>query len=217
MALQASHIRFALELKERMGVNDLKEYVSGSVYPDSRYVTGIDRRLAHPVFEEFEYGDSDFRKGWYTHLALDLAQGNIMEEILGMSFSEIAAGNSVWIAFSAAKMIQDMFDFEKVDFEAIKEGVLVTQIPNSEDTQKLKEHYELTVGMYASKKKLGIEDYEGLWLDMGIGEELWKKMREEFAKLQKDDEVRKKIEGTHDRILKELEDCELRDLVKRCI
>jgi hypothetical protein len=49
MALEATHIRFALDLKDTYGVNDVHAFVSGAVYPDSRYVMGIDRIATHPV------------------------------------------------------------------------------------------------------------------------------------------------------------------------
>lgn len=48
MALEASHIRFALDLKDKYSIQDVQKLVSGTVYPDSRYATKIDRQLTHP-------------------------------------------------------------------------------------------------------------------------------------------------------------------------
>lgn len=214
MALEISHIRFALDLKDQFGVKDLKEYISGSVYPDSRYATGIDRQLSHPKSYEFEYGDDDFKKGWYSHLALDLIQGNIFSEILGVPFSEIAADNDIWVDFSAAKVIQDMSDFEKIDVDSLEENVVVTRTPNREDPKELQKFYDLIVNMCHKKKKLSIDDYEKLWTDWNINHELWKKMQRKIIEFQYNEDVRKKIEGINDRILGELKTCKLEDLVR---
>ena len=47
MALPATHIRFAAALCERLGVADLPAFFSGTLYPDSRWLTGVDRQRTH--------------------------------------------------------------------------------------------------------------------------------------------------------------------------
>ena len=47
MAFTATHIKFALDFKDKYDIKDLSHYLSGAIYPDSRYVTGIDRNLTH--------------------------------------------------------------------------------------------------------------------------------------------------------------------------
>ncbi len=47
MSLEATHIRFALDLKDKYRVQAIEKYISGTTYPDSRYVTKIDRGLTH--------------------------------------------------------------------------------------------------------------------------------------------------------------------------
>jgi hypothetical protein len=214
MALELSHIRFALDLKEKMRVVDLKEYVSGSVYPDSRFVTGIDRKLSHPLSDDFEHGDSDFRKGWYTHLALDLIQGNIFTGILGIPFSSIETGNDTWVAFSAAKMIQDMNDFEKIDFDALKKDLVVVGLPNQESKKGVQNFYDLILGTYSKKDRMEVDDYRKFWMRLGNEEELCERLSKKCIELQGDKEIADKIRGVHDRILSELEEVELRDLVR---
>lgn len=41
MALEATHLRFALDLLPKLEVKDINDYLAGSIYPDSRYTTGI--------------------------------------------------------------------------------------------------------------------------------------------------------------------------------
>ena len=47
MALEATHMRFALDLKNKYQVRNIKKYIVGTIYPDSRYLSGIDRTLTH--------------------------------------------------------------------------------------------------------------------------------------------------------------------------
>ena len=47
MSLQITHIRFALDLHKELNITSLDQYISGTIYPDSRYMTGIDRSLTH--------------------------------------------------------------------------------------------------------------------------------------------------------------------------
>ena len=66
MALEATHIRFAFDLKDVYDVSDIDAFVSGSIYPDSRYVTGIDRLATHPEGylndPEFKYRLNNMRE-----------------------------------------------------------------------------------------------------------------------------------------------------------
>lgn len=41
MALEGTHIRFALDVGDKYNIKDLGKYISGTLYPDSRYITGI--------------------------------------------------------------------------------------------------------------------------------------------------------------------------------
>lgn len=68
MSLEATHIRFALDLKDEYKIKDIKKYISGTVYPDSRYITGIDRNLTHynDILKP-EFAKDDFKKGWQVH------------------------------------------------------------------------------------------------------------------------------------------------------
>ena len=47
MGLEATHIRFALDLKEDLDAKDLNKYLSGAIYPDSRHVTKLERKVTH--------------------------------------------------------------------------------------------------------------------------------------------------------------------------
>src|SRR5690242_13526073 len=119
MALEATHIRYALDVKDKYEVRDIEKYVSGAIYPDSRYITKIDRHLTHP--EDFMSWDvlelEDFRKGWYVHLLYDAIQGKVFR----IKFPEIVAtdilahGDEQWIKRTALKVLQDLDDVKNFD------------------------------------------------------------------------------------------------------
>ena len=84
MALEATHIRLAFDLKERYGVKDVKRYIAGTIYPDSRYVAHIDRMATYP--EDYLDWDlnrmDDFKKGWFVHLFADHVQYRVAKDLL---------------------------------------------------------------------------------------------------------------------------------------
>lgn len=41
MPLEATHIRFALDLLNKYKIKNIDQYIAGAVYPDSHYITGI--------------------------------------------------------------------------------------------------------------------------------------------------------------------------------
>ena len=47
MALAATHIRLAIDMAGRYPIKRFSEFISGTIYPDSRWLTGIDRDLTH--------------------------------------------------------------------------------------------------------------------------------------------------------------------------
>ena len=89
MALEATHIRYALDNKDRFDVSDETKYVSGTVYPDSRYPTGIARTLTHDdsQMQKNFWSNDDFRKGWAAHLLYDKIQQSVRVVSRGVYFS----------------------------------------------------------------------------------------------------------------------------------
>lgn len=88
MALEATHIRFAFDLKAIYGVQDIERYISGAIYPDSRYITGVDRLITHPEhYRDWDLKNiNDFQKGWFAHLLADDIQREIIKEFLPQVF-----------------------------------------------------------------------------------------------------------------------------------
>ncbi|MFH1835317.1 MAG: hypothetical protein ABH851_03910 [Methanobacteriota archaeon] len=62
MALELTHVLFARDLKDKLNVQNEAEYYAGTVYPDSRYTTGIQRDKTHvkAPLDPFVEGLDDF-------------------------------------------------------------------------------------------------------------------------------------------------------------
>jgi hypothetical protein len=105
MALPATHLRFAADLTDQLVVSDWSAHLSGTLYPDSRWVTGVDRHQTHDArFLDPAFATDDFSLGWHIHCVCDQIQGDIHAEILGDL--ESLTPDARWVRMSAAKIIQ---------------------------------------------------------------------------------------------------------------
>lgn len=105
MPLAATHINYALELKDSLNIKNLNEYLAGALYPDSRCITKIDRKLTHDnSFLNKKINKlSDFEKGWYTHLLCDNSF-NVFKDSL-LQTNEIS---NDWPSYTAFKILLDI-------------------------------------------------------------------------------------------------------------
>lgn len=182
MALKCTHIRFALDLKDKYHVVDLTKYISGTIYPDSRYITGIDRNLTHPndLIGDFLQSADDFKKGWAIHLICDRVQGQLHREKFHKLFDQVPVGqgSEAWVRHTALKILQDIDDFAKFNIEQYLPGLAYIENPNGEETSKLKRYNHIFQKMYGGKTAITIDDCCEMWLAFGIGKELVEKIQE---------------------------------------
>ena len=105
MALEVTHIRFALDILERYQVNSLREYLSGTIYPDSRYVTRIDRNLTHNKHILGQhFSQSDFTSGWQVHCICDEVQRDVHQKLFPDFHTY--GGSKKWIYLTALKLFE---------------------------------------------------------------------------------------------------------------
>ncbi len=181
MALEATHIRYALDVKNKYQVKDVQKYVSGAIYPDSRYITKIDRHLTHP--EDFLEWDilklDDFRKGWYAHLLYDKIQWKVTME----KFPEIFASNDTnqggerWVKHTALKILQDIDDVKKYTIKDYLPYLDYVENLCGEDLQKLKAYNNIFQRMYINPEQVDINSCYEMWKEFGIGDELADKVK----------------------------------------
>jgi len=190
MALEATHLRFALDIKDKYQVQDVRKYVSGAIYPDSRYITKIDRHLTHP--EDFMDWDvlklDDFRKGWFVHLLYDKIQWKVTMD----KFPEIFASNDTsqggerWVKHTALKILQDIDDVTKFDITKYLPDLDYVENLCGEDIQKLKAYNNIFQRMYANPKQVNIDSCYEMWKEFGIGDELADKVKATAEQYSKD-------------------------------
>ena len=205
MALEATHIRFALDLKDKYQVKDLEKYVSGTIYPDSRYVSEIGRELTHPKdhmdWDIFKV--DDFKKGWLVHLLCDKIQYLVTKEKFPEIFEgqDASAGNERWIGHTALKILQDIDDVQKFDITKYLPYLDYVANPNGEDIAKVKQYNQIFQRVYKDPGKVPIEDYYEMWKELGIGDELATKVRNKTEKFQKDPKTMELIRPIYSEML----------------
>ncbi len=200
MSLEATHIRFALDLKEKYQVQDIEKYVSGTIYPDSRYVTKIDRELTHNEdILKPEFAKDDFKKGWQVHQICDLMQNKMKKRALPEPFSEKYNGydEQRWVVSTAMKIIQDMNDMQQFPIQDYLKYLEYAQNPNGEEIGEVKKYNQIMVDLYRGKKTTTLEDNYRMWLALGVDEELGLKIKSKTEELLKDIKLVKKIEDVY--------------------
>ena len=155
MPLEATHIRFALDLKDEYKIKDIKKYISGTVYPDSSYITGIDRNLTHHEdILKSEFAKDDFKKGWQVHQICDMIMNKEKKKVLSSSFVDGRAGfnEEEWIISSAMKIIQDMNDMQNFDLQKNLKYLNFAYNPNGENLSDIRKYNQIIIDLYKNKK-----------------------------------------------------------------
>jgi hypothetical protein len=207
MALVGTHIRFALDQKHKYGVKNLHSFVTGTVYPDTRYTTHIDRELTHPKDFRLENltGSDDFNKGWYLHLVADKVQAQIYKDRLldyvGDSWIQNTEG---WVNVTSAKIIQNGLDIKK--FALVESLVYLDAIenPNGESLTGLNTFYKNIRDAYPDPN-FSLETDIKLLIAMGLSQELVMYISEKCLEFQKDSKFMDLIAKVYDEMLKRAE------------
>jgi hypothetical protein len=201
MALEGTHIRFALDVKDKYQVKDLAKYLSGTIYPDSRYPVGTERKLTHPDdFYDWKVSElDDFRKGWYAHLLYDRIQYKIITQILNIEGFAPQFSDD-WVRLSSIKTLQDLDDIQKFDIRSYLELLSYVENPNNEDLGKLKNYNQSVVEIY--KKSFSIENAAKSWGDFGVSPDMVEKILKQTIAYSNDEAAMKKIREIYDATLK---------------
>lgn len=168
MALEATHIRIALDTQSKIRADKIDQYLSGTIYPDSRYITKIERTLTHGRFlDEDDLPQNDFQKGWYIHLLVDRIQKGLHDEHLEHLFYKTSGGKN-FAVYSAIKIVQDIQDFETAKIQKYIDALDYIETPNGERHAEVKEYNKIFQDVYDRKEKLNVEDYKNMWLLFGL-------------------------------------------------
>lgn len=200
MALPGTHLRLALDLAGHCPIGDVGRYLAGTIYPDSRWLTGVAREDTHghgclaPGF-----GVSDFTRGWQIHCQCDRIQSQIHEALLDNLAALDDAGR--WIRLSAAKMIQDMSDAMHFDPGAVLPGLAHTEAPNGEDLRAVAAFNDTIRSIYAHAPRMSLEIYARLWSGIGLEPERIGLMMNEARSLVADPGMVDRIQSSYGDLL----------------
>jgi hypothetical protein len=176
MAMEGAHIRFALDIKDELNIEDESAYLIGAVYPDSRYLTKIDRNLTHPKGYEKEFLNmDDFHKGWFTHLLCDDIQYEVIQEVFPEIGTTIPSQQSnEWVNRTSIKLLQDLEDIKNFDIQKKLHHLDIVKNPNNENLEILRKYNNLLQSIYVGKVTLN--SYNILWKEFGLDNDLGKKI-----------------------------------------
>jgi len=188
MSLEATHIRFALDIIGKYEIKDRAQYLSGAVYPDSRYITKIDRDLTHNAMVlEPSFADTDFKKGWQSHYLCDVIYDKVKRAALpGLTFLT-ADGEDDWVLSTAVKLVQDIDDMARFNLQGCLPALDFAANPNGEDLAKVMSYNQAIREVYLDKRACNIGDYRKIFEKFGISRELTTKILEQ-AKVLNDDQ-----------------------------
>jgi len=195
MSLQATHLRFSLSIKDDLGVSDMEKYVAGSIYPDTRYLSGVSRKLTHNL--DYFAGKKDlgdFEKGWLSHIVADLAFYEIVEEKFGDLILYEDYEQQV-LVMAAIKIVQDMEDFSSFDIQPVIDHLDYFETRFHEDERKVSEYNGIIKHLYKGKAKIAAEDYLEMRRRMGRTAENNAQVKKKLIELHRDDTLIENIKS----------------------
>jgi len=200
MALPATHIRFAAVLSERLAVTDVPAYLSGTLYPDSRWLTGVDREQTHDRrFLDPRFPADDFSLGWHIHCAADCIQADMHASLLP-DLAELAPDDR-WIRVSAAKAIQDRSDAAGGKLDGVLPCLNDTRTPNGESAQGVAAYLDLVRRVYSRGAAPEWSDYAELWTGVGLGRQKIERIEDQMNRIHADEGLVNRLQESFDRMV----------------
>lgn len=200
MAGEGTHMRFALALKDKLEILDLEKFIAGTVYPDSRYISGIARGLTHGEnLVDKSFLVNDFNRGWSVHYLCDKYQQEVMRDLFPEIMNDLDR-DRWWVNISALKNVQDLCDIKKFDVQPLLKYLDNAINPNGEDVDKVKEFYRIIQKMYADEI-VTVENFRVMWLALGLKPDIVDKLIETTIKFLDDEKTMLKIDQMFDRMI----------------
>ena len=208
MPTAGTHIKFALDVKDKFDIKNLSEYLSGTVYPDSRFLTKIHRDCTHFKNQKIvKSSDSDFEKGWAVHCICDHYQHIFCAEYFSDLLSNLknpnAHGGEWWISITALKLVLDLVVVNVYSIQKYLPMIEYVENPNSEDVEGIKEYNELVINTYQGKKDINVKDLAELLSGLGVEDKLVNKIVEKTKEFLKEDGLVGKVEEMYAEMVEE--------------
>jgi len=205
MAMELTHVRFARDLKERLSIENESAYYTGTIYPDSRYMTRIDRNLTHAGSspqDPFAGGLSDFEKGWTTHLFYDHHAHPLYVQFSPWPEEKAQPGNQVWQFISAAKVVEDMQSYQAMNGDVdMMLNIDFSERPNSEDPTVMSAYAQIQRILYQQQPT--IEHYLEFWLALSPNKQVIDGVMGYVQEMLHNDDHQERIRHIYDHVLEE--------------
>lgn len=199
MAMEATHIRFALDLMPMLRIADIDAYCAGAVYPDTRYVTRVDRHVTHgPACPHDPFADdlTDFERGWATHLLYDHLAGDVMKSYLSPDLGELRQGSPAWAMLGAMKIVEDLESIRlKPELLQHLQRLSIRQSPAGESSEQLDEFCDIASSLYRSVP--AVVDYCKWIVKLGVSESLAHTIQTHVRAIQNDADFSAKIRAIY--------------------
>jgi len=201
MALPATHIRFAVTIADRLAVGDMAAYLSGTIYPDSRWLTGVDREQTHAHrFNNPAFPSDAFTLGWHVHCACDLIQADLHERILA-GLADLDA-EARWIRCAAAKVVQDMRDSQRIDLDSRMRLLRHANAPNGESRDRVFEYLQRVRRTYLGEHTATWALYSHLWQAINLSPSRIAAIEKQVRDMQKIGFLKQRIHDCFDGMVK---------------
>ena len=209
MALQATHFRIAFDLAKHknLRIGDFSSYYAGTMYPDSRYATGIAREQTHGSHCPHDLLDptlSDFQLGWAIHLLYDEISGEMQKALMPSGLILSQERNYAWAYFTAIKVVEDLFSVEAMkEHIPILAKLSIDQAPNNESLEALQSYYTKLDTLYG-KGAPTLDHYSEPFQDYDTSPQILRDIIDISSELMKDEVIRKTIDDIYIRTILEI-------------
>jgi len=201
--MELTHVRFARDLRERLSIEDESAYYAGTIYPDSRYITSIDRNLTHAGSSPqdlFAGGLSDFEKGWATHLLYDHLAHPLYVQLSPWPEEKVQPGNHVWQFISAAKVVEDMQSYQAMDGDVdMMLNIDFPERPNSEDPTVMSAYAQIQRTLYQQQPTT--QHYLEFWLALSPNKQVIDGVMNHVKEMLRNDNLQDRIRHIYDYVL----------------
>ncbi len=205
MPLAATHIRFAVDVMDAVPVTDLDAYVSGTIYPDSRYITGLQRSLTHSaeLIPGFLRGADDFKKGWAVHLVCDREMKRLAYENFPEFFAheDVQGTNDAWVSITAVKVLQDVEVLKDFSIIPYLSGLDHVENPNYEDLTAMTRYNNIFKKAYSTASANTPEMRYDVWTLLGLDAAIKEKIQHRVEVFRSDTSIMERISGLYVKML----------------
>lgn len=203
MALEGTHILIAKEVAQELHVQDFDAYYSGTIYPDSRYLTKTERELTHPVGYQINHDLDDFTKGWYLHLRADEIQYKLFAHAFPKEL-QTEQDTQWWYRLTAIKVVQDAILFNEFPYQDLLSFITYHANPVGEDAKLVKEYNEIVQKFYTRDGKITYDDYKDFWHEFDPDNVHLGGIFDEVNILVQQDGIEEKLLELHNQLIQDL-------------